>query len=70
MALLREAPSPTDRSPTSSAAKASLAASTLALVISGYTLVQIASEPDLEQLDRRIACLEKDGANDCGVDGR
>lgn len=70
MALLRETPSPTDRSPTSSAAKASLAVSALALVISGFTLVQMASEPDLEQMDRRIACLEKDGANDCGVDGR
>ena len=70
MALLRDTPAPTDRSPTPTAAKASLAMSALALVLSGFAVVEIVSEPDLEQMDRRIACLEKAGVNDCGADGR
>lgn len=70
MAMLRDTTAPPDRSPTSTAAKASLAMSALALVLSGFAVVEILSEPDLEQMDRRIACLEKSGVNDCGADGR
>lgn len=70
MALLRDPLTSADRPPISSAAKASLAMSTLALVLSGFAVFEIASEPDVEQFDQRIACLEKSGVNDCGADGR
>jgi hypothetical protein len=71
MALLRDAPAPTDRSPTSAAAKTALAVSSLALLLSGLAVVQgLEGDDERRELDRRIACLEKDGANDCGADGR
>lgn len=70
MALIRETPASTERGPTSAAAKAALAMSSLALLLSGFAVVQTLEGPDREQVDRRLACLEKEGANDCGADGR
>ncbi len=70
MALLRDTPTPTDRSPTSTAAKASLAMSSLALLLSGFAVIELVNEPDVQQMDKRLICLEKEGVNDCGADGR
>jgi hypothetical protein len=68
MAMLRDT---TDRTPTSTAAKASLVVSSLALLLSGYAVVQsLDGDEERRDLDQRLVCLEKDGANDCGADGR
>lgn len=45
--------------------------SAAALILSAWALVtSIQEDGELRQLEQRLACLELDGANDCGVDGR
>jgi len=55
----------------SGTAKASLLISLVSLLLSGFVAIETLGEGDFrDDVDRRLACLEKEGANDCGADGR
>lgn len=45
--------------------------SLVALFLSGWSLlISLDDDGDVRQVERRLACLELPGTNDCGVDGR
>jgi hypothetical protein len=51
--------------------RVTLTASLVALFFSGWAFIASFSDDANERdLERRIACLELHGANDCGADGR
>ena len=53
------------------AARAALVMSAVALVMSTFVAIETFNEDDFrDDVGNRLACLEKEGANDCGADGR
>lgn len=56
---------------TSTTAKIALGLSAGALLLSGFVAIETLNEDGFRRdVDDRLACLELQGANDCGVDGK
>lgn len=56
---------------TSTTAKIALGLSAGALLLSGFVAIETLNEDGFRRdVDDRLACLEREGANDCGVDGK
>lgn len=55
----------------STTARIALVLSATALLLSGLVAIETLNEDGFRSdVDSRLACLEKQGANDCGVDGK
>lgn len=52
-------------------ARVALVLSATALLLSGFVAIETLNEDGFRGgVDDRLACLEEQGANDCGVDGK
>lgn len=57
--------------PTDTMLRVTLAASLASLFLSGWAfLASVDDDGDQRGVERRLACLELPGPNDCGADGR
>jgi len=55
----------------STTAMIALVLSAAALLLSGFVAIETLNEDGFRRdVDNRLACLERQGANDCGVDGK
>lgn len=53
------------------AKRVSLSVSLVSLFLSGWAIIaSLDDDADVRDVERRLACLELPGANDCGLDGR
>ena len=52
-------------------AKVTLSLSVVSLFLSGWAILStLDDDAQVRDVERRLACLELPGANDCGADGR
>ncbi len=54
-----------------SSTRVALTMSLVSLFLSGWAVIAtLDDDADVRDVERRLACLELPGANDCGADGR